>query len=163
MLVLRGCTELKIESILISFWFFFLFLFFSSLTDQNLSESIVGMLEILMVLLWGLRVSRCLCSHETCWGQLWIASWDSSSCQELEADGCQDIMSEVTQNTEGFSWLQIPLPQPETPCGVMLGRVQEPLLYWMGGTPALLMSWSVAPILVRKQLCSSWLLYPKYC
>lgn len=30
-------------------------------------------------------------------------SWDSSSCHELEADGCQDIMSEVTQTTEGFS------------------------------------------------------------
>lgn len=30
-------------------------------------------------------------------------SWDSSFCQELEADGCQDIMSEVTQTTQGFS------------------------------------------------------------
>lgn len=38
------------------------------------TESFVGMLQIPTVLLGGLRVSRCLCSHETCWGQLWIAS-----------------------------------------------------------------------------------------
>lgn len=35
MLVLRGSTELKIESILISFCFFFLFLFFSFLPNEN--------------------------------------------------------------------------------------------------------------------------------
>lgn len=65
------------------------------------------MLEIQTVLLWGLRVSRCLCSHET-WDSCGLPAaqqvgWDSSFCQELEADGCQDIMSEVTQTTEGFS------------------------------------------------------------
>lgn len=145
MLVLRGCTEIKIvRKHLNSLLVFFLFLVLPPSLIKIARESIVGMLEILTLLLWGLRFSRCLCSHET-WDSCGLpaaqqVSWDSSFCQELEADGCQHIMSEVTQTTRGFSLAQVLLPQPETHCRVMLGRVQGPLLLWMGGTPAPLMS-----------------------
>lgn len=100
MSVLRGCTELKIVGECLYFLLlFFPFSFFPPSRIKIASESIVGVLEVQTVLLAGLRVSRCLCSHET-WDSCGLpaarqVSWDSGFCLELEADGCHDVMSEV--------------------------------------------------------------------
>lgn len=102
MLVLRGCTELKIVGEHLYFLLAF-FPFFSPSRIKIASEPVVGVLEVQTVLLVGLRVSRCLCSHET-WDSCelpaaWQVSWDSGFCLELEADGCHDVVSEVAQTT----------------------------------------------------------------
>lgn len=90
--------------------FFFNFIFFPLPTPSLIkiaSKSIVGMLEVPVVLLMGVRDIGCLCSCET-WDSRRVTttqqvSWDGHFKLEMEDDGCHDVMSEVTWTTWCFS------------------------------------------------------------